>query len=147
MKSFTLDGFAKELGNIKSRVPAMMFIAAESIGGAVELTAKAEIGEYQRSDMGGFEPWAELKDATKKDRIKKGFTENDPGLRTGQMRDSIEHEVNGMNVAIGSNDDKLLWFEHGTVKQAPRSVIGLAAHRAEHEIDAINRLTVERIFK
>ena len=146
MKSFTLEGFAKELNSIRAKVPINLTIAARVIGETVEAKAKAEIGEYQRGDMGGFAPWAELTDGTKKDRVRKGYTENDPGLRSGGMRDSIEHNVSAMSVAIGSNDDKLLWFEDGTSKQPPRAVVKLAAHRSTEELRAIAKLAIERIF-
>ena len=42
----------------------------------------------------------------------------------GEMRDSIEHNVQVPEAHVGSNDDKLVWFELGTSKQPPRSVLG-----------------------
>ena len=54
----------------------------------VEEEAKAEIGTYQ-DQAGPFIAWPELADSTKEDRTRQGFTENDPGLRSGAMRDSI----------------------------------------------------------
>jgi hypothetical protein len=95
--------------------------------------AKDKIGEYQ-GQAGPFVAWAELAESTKRDREKHGFTENDPGLRTGEMRDSIEHEVDGREAQIGSNDDKLVWFELGTSKQPPRSVLGGTAFERADEV-------------
>ena len=92
----------------------------------IEKEAKREIGEYQNG-AGPFVGWAELADSTKTDRVSQGFTENDPGLRTGEMRDSIEHVVQGNEAHVGSDDQNLVWFELGTSKQPPRSVLGLAA--------------------
>jgi hypothetical protein len=46
--------------------------------------AKSAIGTYRYH-------WSELADATKEDRAKKGFSEDEPGLRTGEMRDSINN--------------------------------------------------------
>jgi len=103
----------------------------------VENTAKKELGSYQRSNNGPFAPWAELKPSTKEQRVKLGFTENDPGLRTGEMRDSIEHQVEGLEALIGSNDDHLVYFELGTSKQAPRSVLGVAMFRNKEKIRRI----------
>lgn len=84
------------------------------------------IGDYQNA-AGPFAGWAELADATKDDRVRRGFSENDPGLRTGAMRDSIGIAVGAREAVVGSNDDHLVWFELGTSKQPPRSVLGIAA--------------------
>jgi hypothetical protein len=92
----------------------------------VERQAKQEIGHYQ-DQAGPFVAWAELADATKADRTRLGYTENDPGLRDGTMRDSIEHVTGTHEAEIGSNDEHLVFFELGTEKQAPRSVLGTAA--------------------
>ena len=45
----------------------------------VEREAKSEIGEYQDSTISPFPAWAELADSTKDNRVRLGFTENDPG--------------------------------------------------------------------
>ena len=103
----------------------------------VEKEAKREIGEYQEG-AGPFVGWAELADSTKDDRVRQGFTENDPGLRTGEMRDSIKHMVEGREGHVGSDDDKLVWFELGTSKQPPRSVLGIAAvNKGEEAAEAV----------
>lgn len=104
--------------------------------------AKREIGTYQ-DEAGPFPDWPELSPSTKRDRLKKGFSEDEPGLRTGEMRDSISHVTHGREAVIGSDSDKLLWFELGTVgpgnhSQPPRSVLGLAVvHKEEQIVDAI----------
>ncbi|MDR3538807.1 MAG: hypothetical protein P4L71_20090 [Acetobacteraceae bacterium] len=97
--------------------------------------AKAELGRYQEQ-VGPFVGWAELADYTKDERVKLGFSENEPGLRDGAMRDSIgvatarggggEHQA-----VAGSNDQNLEWFEGGTAKQPPRPVLGGSAYRKE----------------
>ena len=100
--------------------------ALEHIAKVIEKQAKAEIGHYQDQE-GQFAGWAELADSTKAERERQGFTANDPGLRTGEMRDSIHHRVGLHEALIGSDDDNLVYFELGTDKQPPRSVLGLAA--------------------
>lgn len=117
---------AAHLGEIELRQHEMERRALEKAAKVVEKRAKKKIGEYQ-DQAGPFIAWPELADFTKDDRLRKGFTENDPGLRTGEMRDSIEHVVTGSEAHVGSNDDKLVWFELGTEKQPPRSVLGGAA--------------------
>ena len=146
MKSFTLEGFARELANMQAKVPVMLAVAAESVGQVAEGKAKAIVGEYQRGDMGGFEPWEELAGSTKADRVRNGYTENDPGLRSGAMQGSIGHTTSGTNVAIGSSDQHLVWFEFGTSKQPPRSVVGLAAYRSEEDLRAIAKTIMGKIL-
>jgi hypothetical protein len=100
--------------------------ALETACQEIEKYAKAKIGEYQPR-AGSFSAWEELADSTQEQRVAQGYSENDPGLRSGEMRDSIEHKVIGHEGHVGSDDDHLLWFELGTVKQPARSVLGGAA--------------------
>jgi hypothetical protein len=131
----TLEEYIVALKRAAAEVPAGIEAGLHEAGALIEKEAKAEIGTYQRGSTGPFGDWPELADYTKEDRLKRGFTENDPGLRTGEMRDSIGHTVHGESVHIGSNDDKLKWFELGTqgkageMAQPPRSVLGVAMFR------------------
>jgi len=102
----------------------------------IEEVAKGEFGEYQQS-AGEFEAWQPLADSTMDDRLRKGFTPDDPLLRTGDVRDSIEHQVEGLQAEIGSNSEKLMWLELGTEKMPPRSTLGIAAVRSEPKILSI----------
>ena len=128
-------------------------IALEKAAKLVEAEAKAEIASYQGA-AGPFQAWRALADATVADRVEKGFTPNDPLLRTGALRDSIEHRVEGRSAAVGSNLDEAVWQEVGTKTIPPRSFLGhAAATKAEdvarivghgaiaalvgHEIDAV----------
>ena len=121
-----LHGFlelATKLGEVALAQHEMEHHALERAAKLVEKRAKEKIGEYQEQ-AGPFIAWPELADWTKEDRLKQGYTENDPGLRSGEMRDSIEHQVHVPEAHVGSDDDKLVWFELGTSKQPPRSVLG-----------------------
>ncbi len=116
--------------------------ALEKAAVLVEKRAKDKIGEYQNA-AGPFAGWAELAESTKEDRVRQGFTEDDPGLRSGEMRDSIEHVVADGEAQVGSNDDKLVWFELGTSKQPPRSVLGgTAAESIEKIIEMVGESAV-----
>ncbi|WP_390637530.1 phage virion morphogenesis protein [Limnoglobus roseus] len=130
---------AAKLGEIELRQHEMEKHALEKAAVVVENRAKEKIGEYQ-NEAGPFIAWPELADYTKEDRLRKGFTENDPGLRTGEMRDSIEHIVMDGEAHVGSDDDHLVYFELGTVKQPPRSVLGGAV---VEEIDKIIEIVGE----
>ena len=114
---------AAKFGEIALAQHEMEHRALEKAAVVVEKRAKDKIGEYQ-DETGPFAGWADLADSTKADRLRKGYTEDDPGLRSGEMRDSIEHQVQVPEASVGSNDDKLVYFELGTVKQPPRSVLG-----------------------
>ena len=124
---------AAKLGEIEIAQHVMERHALEKAAVIVEKRAKEKVGTYQEQ-AGPFVAWPELADATKDDRLHKGFTENDPGLRTGEMRDSIEHTVLDGEAHVGSDDDKLVYFELGTIHQPPRSVLGGAV------VDEIDRI-------
>ena len=129
----SIADLAAHLGGIMVEVDGIESIGLNQAALVVERRAKAKIGHYQE-ESGEFAAWAELADSTKDDRLKQGFTENDPGLRTGDMRDSIGHMVGHHVAHVGSNDDKLVWFELGTEKQPPRSVLGGAAIDSAPEV-------------
>lgn len=99
----------------------------------VEAEAKREIGHYQAA-IGPLAAWAELADATKADRVRQGFSENDPLLRTGELRDSISHAVGDREAVVGSNSDVAAWQELGTERIPPRSFLGGAALRKLDEV-------------
>ena len=103
----------------------------------VEAEAKREIGDYQ-PDKGPFAAWAELADSTQKDRAAKGFPENEPLLRTGALRDSIEHTVKSHHEAeVGSDSLIAVYQELGTNHIPPRSFLGGAAFSKSHEVKAL----------
>lgn len=106
--------------------------ALDRAAAVVQKEAKAIVGNYQEG-AGPFAPWAELADSTKEDRLRQGFSENDPELRTGGLRDGIEREVlDHAHAAVGSNDDVMVYQELGTATMPPRSMLGIAAvHKAE----------------
>lgn len=71
--------------------------------------------------------WEELADRTKKDRIKRGFSENDPLLRSGELKKSyFRRVINTRHAKVGSGDPRAPWFETGTRYMPPRPVIGTA---------------------
>ncbi len=121
-----LTELALKLGEIALKQKEMEHHVLETAAKAVEQRAKAKIGEYQQ-EAGPFVGWAELAAFTKADRVAKGFPEDEPLLRTGKMRDSIEHQVDGNEAQVGSNSDIAVYQELGTAKIPPRSFLGGAA--------------------
>ncbi|MBO1361774.1 hypothetical protein J2D73_18490 [Acetobacter sacchari] len=133
MAELSLLGFAAALTEMTLEVDHATHSGLEAAARIVQTEAKAEIGHYQGA-IGGLPAWAELADNTKDDRVRHGYTENDPGLRSGAMRDSIETNVSGHEAMIGSDDDHLVYFELGTTKQPPRTVLAGALMRKEKEV-------------
>ena len=91
---------AAKFGEIALQQHEMERNALEKAAVVVEKRAKEKIGEYQ-DQAGPFAGWADLADSTKADRIRQGYSEDEPGLRSGEMRDSIEHVVSGWRGAGG----------------------------------------------
>ncbi len=124
MKTFDLLGFAAHLGAIQRDMhelgPAIVRHGAE----AIRDRARSYIGTYDAKPR-----WPELAKSTKKERAHKGYAENEPLLRTGEMRNSIEITIspNGLEAQIGSDNDKAVWHELGTSRAPPRPFLQPAA--------------------
>jgi hypothetical protein len=71
------------------------------------------------------------------DRERKGFSEDDPLLRTGEQRDSYEHDIDGKIAYIGSTLDKALYSELGTSKEPPRPVLLPSVTTNKEKIEAL----------
>jgi Bacteriophage HK97-gp10, putative tail-component len=127
-KVFSLLGFAAELTAIEKNMRTLGPRIIEKAAQMVAAEAKKRIGRQN--------DWPPLSPATIADRVKHGFAPNQPGLRTGAMRDSIEITIapSGLEAEVGSNDPHLLWFELGTSRQPPRSVLVAAAQSSERRI-------------
>ncbi len=138
MEFADIESFVEHLAKIEAEELAMAHRALEKCAQVVEKSAKDKIGEYQEQ-AGPFIAWPELADSTKRDREAQGYPENEPGLRSGEMRESIGHvtSVGDLETQIGSNDDKMVYFELGTSKQPPRSVLGGAMVESLPKIEHI----------
>lgn len=136
MPDMSLLGFIGHLAGFAARLDAHEHKALDHIGKIVAEEAKHELGTYQEA-VGQFGAWPSLAESTQAERTRLGFTPDDPGLRSGAMRDSIEHVVADREAVIGSADEHLEYFELGTRHQPPRSVLGMAVLHEEHQIRAI----------
>ena len=85
--------------------------------------------------------WAELEEATQADRVRRGYSANDPLLRSGGLRDSYQRRVlDNRHAIVGSDDPRAPWFENGTRHMPPRPVIGAAdAQHGKRIADGIGR--------
>lgn len=140
MREFSLTGFATFCGELAIVKEANRH-ALERGADIVETEAKRVIGTYDYD-------WSELAESTRAERVRLGFSENEPGLRTGAMRDSIGTTIRADDLAadIGSNDDHLVYFELGTSKQPARPVLmGAAVHTEEKVADIVGRTMVAHL--
>ncbi len=125
MKSFDgIAAFIRHLAIMQATIPAAEKDWLTAAARIVQREAKAELGTYQRANTGPFGPWPELADATKRERAEKGFSENEPLLRTGALRDSITVAVRGHEAAIGSESEIAVYQELGTTGSAGSSMWG-----------------------
>jgi hypothetical protein len=131
-REFSLTGFAGFLTKAVVHYEVEKAHALKKAAKVLQEESQRVIGTY---DYG----WPELAESTKADRLHKGYTENDPLLRSGEMRESIEiGPISGgaltTTIEVGSNNDKAVWQELGTDRIPARSFLGLAAVKETPEI-------------
>lgn len=127
MKTFDILGFIAEIPAIERDVHANGPMIVERGLQIIQKKAKAAIGKEH-------ELWPDLAPSTIADKKAHGFPTPKPLLRTGELRDSIEYTVNGLEGAVGSNLDRALWLEMGTSKMPPRSFLISSAISSEDKI-------------
>jgi hypothetical protein len=126
MDEFTIEGFTVHLQKLIVGMPVFELGVLQRIGARVTTATKDKIGEYQ-TQSGPFAAWAPLAESTKEGRLRAGYSEDDPLLRSGELRDSYEYVVVPPEVVIGSPLDIALWQELGTDRMPARSSVGAAA--------------------
>ena len=141
-----LDMFAREMSSASARIATDLEVGFRVIVKEIEETAKEEMGVYQPA-VGPFEAWAPLAASTKADRVRLGYSEDEPLLRSGELRDSIESEVVGLAAIVGTKSEIGLWQEMGTDRIPPRPFIGPAyVRKIDPLMDAID-VVISRSFK
>lgn len=132
-----LEQFARELSSASASIATGLEVSFRVIVKEIEETAKEEIGVYQPA-YGPFDAWAPLAESTKADRVRKGYTEDDPLLRSGELRDSIQSEVVGLAAIVGTKSEIGFWQEVGTSHIPPRPFMGPAyVRKIDPLIDAV----------
>jgi phage gpG-like protein len=134
MPDMSLLQFITHLAGVKARMDHETNVALERAARLVEAEAKAVIGNYQ-PEAGQFAAWAQLADVTISDKEKLGYAPPDnPLLREGALRDSIEHAVGDKEAVVGSNSAVAEYQELGTQHIPPRSFLGGAAVRKGSDV-------------
>ena len=103
--------------------------------------AQVRLGIYQ-DHIGPFNAWDPLADSTVADRVNKGFTPNDPLVRTGDLRDSITITQKGREAVVGSDSEIALFQEQGTERIPPRPFLGPAGFGSKRRIAALSTNTI-----
>ena len=130
MKEFTLAGFAEFIAHELTDNTHEARVKALELGAKmVQREAKRAIGTY---DYG----WPELAQSTQGERESLGYEPDEPLLRDGTLRDSIEYTIvePGHEAQIGSNSDIAVWQELGTATIPARSFLDFAALAKEKAI-------------
>jgi HK97 gp10 family phage protein len=137
MKEFnSLAAFASHLLEAQVGTVVALHEGLKSIAVHVEKDAKDMIGFYQ-AETGPFPAWEPLAQSTEDEKARLGYPSDAPLLRTGDLKDSITHEIDGLEAVIGSQSDIAEYQEFGTNTIPPRPFIGPAAF--------INKGRIERI--
>ena len=129
MKTFTLVGFVGFLGTLRLEMDHANHEALDRAGQIVRDEAQRVIGTYDYN-------WTPLAPSTLARKAA-----DTPLLETGEMRDSVEYRADHATAEIGSDMDKAIWQELGTVKIPARSFLaGAMQHEAHHVVDTIGRV-------
>lgn len=128
----------------------------DEIATRIQESAKEKIGVYQ-DQVGPFRAWDPLKKATQRERAKKGYTPNDPLLRTGYLRDSIKKAIYGSFAVVGSDSMLAVYHEFGThgvgvdpntgYHDPPRPFLGPAAYEAREWVGEVVTEWVKRCLE
>lgn len=92
-----LAAIGSRLGTARAAVPAALAAA----GAMIAEEAKSYIGSYQPTRDPDFPAWAPLTPQTQAERVRLGYSPDDPLLRSGALRDAIEVRVAGFAVSVG----------------------------------------------
>jgi len=135
MKEFASFGsFARHLVVLAAEGEAVSHHITKEGAKIIQKDAQKRLGEYQ-DYAGPFNAWAPLADSTKADRVAKGFPEDEPLLRTGDLRDSIVVDAHGNEAVVASDSEVALYQEVGTDRGIPpRPFLGPAAFESKHPI-------------
>jgi hypothetical protein len=136
MRRLSLDQWCAELERQIAAVKPAIEVALNKIGEGVAAVAREKVGHYQDA-AGPLAAWDPLAAATIAEKAALGYAPPDnPLRRTGELAESIGHEVADNVLAVGSHDPVLAYMEMGTVHVPPRSTVGAAMFESAPLIEA-----------
>lgn len=136
------EKFKRTFSPLSARKTLATRLALTEAAKFLQEKAKERFGHYQDgwnpamvSELGikastAKSDYPSLQPSTQQERVRLGYTSDDPLLRDGTLRDSIEYQVYDKRACIGSNNKIMVWQELGTVGGThipPRPVIFLTA--------------------
>lgn len=124
----SIGDFVRFLSHQVATLPAAQHHALAEGAQIVLEEARSYPGEYQTG-------WPALAEVTKARREAAGHAPDEPLKVTGELQASYRSKVtDAHHAAVGSDSDKAIWTELGTVKQPRRSVLALAGATKEAEV-------------
>jgi hypothetical protein len=107
----SLAGLASHFRRVERAMGPAIVHELEDTGKAIEADAKRRFGTYQTG-------WPPLADSTMAERVREGYTPDDPLFRSGALQEAITHKVEGESVFIGVEGDAMLKDAAGREVQA-----------------------------
>ena len=112
-QQITLTQFVGALNRMPMAIDAAARLGLDRAARRIVKEAQHRVGEYQEAE-GPFAAWSELSEATKEERRRAGYSDNDPLLRDGTLRDAITHTVeSGMGKHKATIGVKHAMVSHG----------------------------------
>ena len=125
MKFNSIQAFVDFLASRPAAVAEARKEGMERAGKMLAKTAQDMIGQEMPD-------WADLAPSTVEEKQRLGFvgrvSPTDPLLRTGELRASISHTIEGNKLVLGSDDPVAAYQELGTPRIPPRPFIGSTMH-------------------
>jgi len=147
MRHFELSEFIGHVASLPLAIKERRKGDLDRAAKVIQDRAKAILGHYQEEGKTGpFPPWAQLKQRTIEEKERLGYAPPDnPLLREGDLRDSIEHTVVSTDeAAVGSNSIVAVAQELGTSRGIPpRSFLGAAAFQS---IEKVGKIVGQGVF-
>lgn len=147
MKTYQSFGaLARALERAAAELPETYAAAMQAGAESVKRDAQARIGHRQPG-------WQELAESTVAEKTRLGYAgvpvpggdgDQNPLLRTGDMRDSIKAEASAEGFVVGSADDVLAYQELGTSRIPPRPVLGPALLNTAPALTSVLGAAVEK---
>jgi hypothetical protein len=144
----SLDALARHSEVVGGRLRIATEVGLRLAAAELLHEVKTVPGTYQPA-AGPYPAWAPLAEATKADRGRRGYAEDEPELVTQFLRDSYRMEQSGLQAGVGSDDEVALAQEVGNpAKNMPaRPILGMAFVRAEKFMFFKFLLPLQAIFK
>ena len=90
----SLEVFAAHLRGVRHNLPRAIQVEFSMLGEEAVKDARAKFGTYQ-------EGWPQLAESTQAERVKRGFSPDDPLLRSGELRDLVASMVHWRGLFVG----------------------------------------------